>query len=39
MNEDAPVAPLAMLGDPQALACEGDACLIPPGESSLLPPT
>lgn len=29
MNMDAAPQPFAMLGDPAAAACEGDACLIP----------
>jgi len=30
MTTDAQPKPFAMLGDPAAEACEGDACLIPP---------
>jgi len=29
MSADAQPKPFAMLGDPAAAACEGDACLIP----------
>lgn len=33
MTTDAAPKPFAMLGDPAAEACEGDACLIPPPSS------
>lgn len=37
MTTDAAPKPFAMLGDPAADACEGDACLLPaaPAPSSL----
>ncbi len=34
MSADAQPQPFAMLGDPAAAACEGDACLIPPTVAS-----
>ena len=33
MTMDAAPRPFAMLGDPAAEACEGDACLIPGAEA------
>jgi len=40
MTTDAAPTPFAMLGDPAAAACEGDACLLPeaampPGVSAI----
>jgi hypothetical protein len=29
MSTDAPRSALTLLGDPEATACEGDACLVP----------
>lgn len=34
MTTDAAPKPFAMLGDPAAEACEGDACLIPTPQSA-----